>query len=52
MADTIAQLDSRLLDARQAFYEAMDAGKFDLADVAYALMDALLDERSHHPLDR
>lgn len=52
MADTIADLDERLLKARDAYYAAMDGGKLDLADLAYGTLDALLDQRLHAKHDR
>lgn len=47
MPDTIADLDTRLLAARDAYYDAIDNGDLPLADIAYGLMDSLLDERCH-----
>jgi hypothetical protein len=47
--DTIADLDQRLLCAREAYCQALDEGKLELADTAYHLMDELLDLRLHIP---
>jgi len=46
---TIAEVDERLDQARQAYWGALTAGKLALADTAYATMDALLDERPRRP---
>jgi hypothetical protein len=44
---TTAELDERLDQARLSYYDAIDQGKLDVADMAYAQLDALLEERLH-----
>ncbi|MGZ6836763.1 MAG: hypothetical protein ACXVGE_12985, partial [Blastococcus sp.] len=48
----ISDLDARLDQARTAYYDAIDNGQLDVADMAYAQMDALLKQRIHLPLPR
>lgn len=48
----ISDLDARLDQARTAYYDAIDSGQLDVADMAYAQMDALLEQRIHLPLQR
>lgn len=48
--DTIPDIDARLTQAYEAYCGAIDAGKLDVADLAYAQMDNLLDIRCHLPL--
>lgn len=49
---TIAELDERLNQAREAWHAAFDQGKLDLVDAAYATLDALLEERIRCPQQR
>ncbi|MGZ4517275.1 MAG: hypothetical protein ACXVXN_05035 [Mycobacteriaceae bacterium] len=48
----ISDLDARLDQSRTAYYDAIDNGQLDVADMAYAQMDALLEQRIHLPLQR
>jgi hypothetical protein len=45
-------LEERLNEAREAYYAAMDAGQFNVADLAYAQLDRLLEQYQHLPLQR
>jgi hypothetical protein len=42
---TLAEIDDRLEHARIAYYRAIDDGKLDMADLAYAQIDRLLEMR-------
>lgn len=42
---TLADLDRRLRNARSAYYEALRLGRLRLADLAYATIDELLEQR-------
>lgn len=48
----VADIDARLLAARDAYQAAIDAGNLDGADLAYAQMDRLLEQRLHLPQQR
>lgn len=50
--DTIPDIDARLTQAYEAYCGAIDAGKLDVADLAYAQMDRLLEVRISLPLQR
>ena len=48
----VAECDRRLLSAYAAYVLAIDNNDALQADLAYSLMDELLDQRIHIPLQR
>lgn len=48
---TLRQLDALLLQATEAYHDAIDACQFEAADKAWAELDELLDERIAHKQD-
>jgi len=49
---TLAELDTRLMVALERYRVALDTGMLDAADLAYARLDELLDQRVHIPQPR
>jgi iron uptake system EfeUOB component EfeO/EfeM len=48
----VEEVDRRLTATTNAFHDAIDRGDLEAADVLYAELDDLLDQRLHLPLQR